>query len=116
LRNEIALESRRMAEEATWEKINNRVAWKLAEALGSKQPAQDVLPNIRIPIYSWLLLSPELRGWVASLLVEAGLVGCIGIICGVWGGLVVTWILVQISLVMRTRVPWVLDRVRGLRR
>jgi hypothetical protein len=29
----MALESRKMGEDATWEKINNRVAWKLAEAL-----------------------------------------------------------------------------------
>lgn len=101
LRKEMALESRRMAEEATWEKINNRVAWKLAESLDTQEtvpPAQ----NFSIPIYSWLLLSPELRGFLGHLIVDFRLMGGIGIIFGVWCGLVVTWILVQMALLVRT--------------
>lgn len=114
LREEMSIEARRMAEEATWEKINNRVAWKLAEALGEPQPARAVAPNYAIPIYSWLLLSPDLRGWLTSLIVDARLVGGLGIIVGVWGGLVVTWGLVQSSLFVRARVPWVVDWFRSL--
>ena len=101
LRKEMSLESRRMAEEATWEKINNTVAWKLAEALDTQEAAPPVQQNFSIPIYSWLLLSPELRGFLGRLIVEFRHMGDIGIIFGVWCGLVVTWILVQISLVVR---------------
>jgi len=110
LRQEMSIESRRMAEKATWEKINNRVAWKLAEALDTQEttaPAQ----NFSIPIYSWLLLSQELRSFLGRLIVDFRLMGGIGIIFGVWCGLVITWILVQMALLLRTRAPWA---VRGI--
>ena len=102
LRKEMSLESRRMAEEATWEKINNRVAWKLAEALDTQEMAPPAPQNFSIPIYSWLLLSPELRSFLGRLIVDFRLMGGIGIIFGVWCGLVITWIMVQAALVVRT--------------
>ena len=102
LRKEMSLESRRMAEEATWEKINNRVAWKLAEALDTQEMAPPAPQNFSIPIYSWLLLSPELRSFLGRLIVDFRLMGGIGIIFGVWCGLVITWIMVQVALVVRT--------------
>jgi len=119
LREEMSIESRRMAEEATWEKINNRVAWKLAEALQpsashpqiQSQPNQStgaqaaaVIPGLSIPIYSWLLMSRELRAFLGALIVDARLVGGLGIIIGVWAGLVVTWGLVKSALFLKTRV------------
>jgi glycosyltransferase involved in cell wall biosynthesis len=113
LRRSMSLESRSMAEEATWEKINNRVAWKLAEALATQETAPAV-QNFSIPIYSWLLLSPELRGFLGSLIVDFRLMGGIGIIFGVWCGLVITWILVQISLFARTSAPWARGILRNL--
>lgn len=104
LRKRMAIESRRMAEEATWDSINNRVAWKLAEALQS-QENQPEAQSFSVPIYSWLLLSPELRSFLGALIVDARLIGGIGIIIGVWCGLVITWILVQLALIIRGRVP-----------
>ncbi|KAG0653063.1 UDP-sulfoquinovose: diacylglycerol alpha-sulfoquinovosyltransferase SQD2 [Hyphodiscus hymeniophilus] len=104
LRKRMSDVSRRMGEEATWEKINNRVAWKMAEALETREREPETTPNFAIPIYSWLLLSQELRGFLASSIVEFRLMGGIWIIIGVWGGLIITWILVQAMLVMR-RVP-----------
>lgn len=114
LRTQMAIESRKMAEEATWEKINNQVAWKLAEALGRPQLSHNAMPSFAIPVYSWLLLSPELRSLLISLVVDVRLAGGIGIIIGVWGGLVITWILVQVTLLFRTRAPWVLDRLESV--
>jgi glycosyltransferase involved in cell wall biosynthesis len=109
LRAAMAVEARRMAEEATWEKINHRVACQLAAALDTQEPAPAAAaPTYSIPIYSWLLLSTELRAFLAALAVDFRLMGGIGIIFGVWCGLVITWILVQAALVVRTRVPWAL--------
>lgn len=113
LRTEMRLESRKMAEEATWEKINNRVAWKMAEALDDSPAAVEAPPSFSIPIYSWLLLSPGLRGRLGSLIVDARLAGGLAIIVGVWVGLVLTWLLVQLSLLMRVRAPWILEAFRG---
>ncbi|KAH8754945.1 glycosyltransferase family 4 protein [Hyaloscypha sp. PMI_1271] len=114
LREEMAMESRKMAEDATWEKINNRVAWKLAEALEHQPCQQPAQNNNAIPSYSWLLLSPELRGWLISLIVNMRLVGGLGVIVGVWGGLVITWLLVQSSLFVRARAPWAIAFVRAM--
>jgi cellobiose-specific phosphotransferase system component IIC len=109
----MSIESRRMAEDATWEKINNRVAWKLAEALETQETVPPV-QNFVIPIYSWLLLSPQLRNSAAAVIVDARLLGGIGIIFGVWCGLVITWIFVQLALLVRTRMPWARDAFRGM--
>ncbi|TVY83082.1 Sulfoquinovosyl transferase [Lachnellula suecica] len=111
LREAMGIESRRMADEATWEKINNQVAWKMAEALDSTGVPKET-SSFTIPVYSWLLLSPELRLFLGSLIVDARLAGGLGIIFGVWCGLVVTWILVQLSLMLRTRAPWIQDILR----
>jgi glycosyltransferase involved in cell wall biosynthesis len=110
LRQSFAVESRKMAEEATWEKINNSVAWKLAEALEYKELSRkgQAENNVVIPVYSWLLLSSGLRGVLRSCIVNMRLFGGLGIIVGVWGGLVVTWLAVQSSLFVRMRMPWVL--------
>jgi cellobiose-specific phosphotransferase system component IIC len=113
LRILMSIESRRMAEDATWEKINNRVAWKLAEALETQETVPPV-QNFVIPIYSWLLLSPQLRNSAAAVIVDARLLGGIGIIFGVWCGLVITWIFVQLALLVRTRMPWARDAFRGM--
>ncbi|TAQ83750.1 hypothetical protein B7494_g7924 [Chlorociboria aeruginascens] len=84
VRNQMASESRKLADEATWEKINNRVAWKLAEALETRPTPADPAPNFSIPVYSWFLLSSEFRNFLLSLLVDARLIAGLGIIFGVW--------------------------------
>jgi glycosyltransferase involved in cell wall biosynthesis len=105
LRKSLSLESRRMAEEATWESINNRVACKLAEALQTQENPPETQTSFSIPIYSWLLLSSELRRFLGSLIVDFKLMGGIIIIFGVWAGFVITWILVQLALMIRGRAP-----------
>ncbi|KAL2066021.1 hypothetical protein VTL71DRAFT_2092 [Oculimacula yallundae] len=111
LRERMGLAAREIAEDATWEKINNRVAWKLAKALEDKSTVEPA--SFSIPIYSWLLLHPGLRRWLASFIVDAKLAGGLGIIVGVWVGLIVTWLLVQLSLLLRARAPWIVGTVAG---
>lgn len=109
LRRQMADKSRRMAEEATWERINNQVAWKMAEALESCETVQaddQMSQDVSIPIYSWLLFYPGVREWLGGVVVDAKLMGGLGIISGAWVGLAVTYVLVQSSLWIRTRVPW----------
>ena len=53
LRTTLATAARRFAEDTTWEKINNRVAWKLAEGLEMQR--QDILARkARRPIRNWI--------------------------------------------------------------
>ncbi|RDW80440.1 hypothetical protein BP5796_05138 [Coleophoma crateriformis] len=112
LRERMARESRRLAEEATWEKINNRVAWKLAEAFNTREAPSESTPNFSVPLYSWLLLSKELRRFVGMLIVDARVLAGLGAILGVWIGLVITWLMVQASLLIRAHTP----RLRGVAR
>jgi len=67
-----------------------------------------------IPVYTWLLLNSDLREALRSCIVDMRLFGGLGIIVGVWGGLVVTWLAVQSSLFVRMRMPWVTSFVRSL--
>ncbi|KAI9649766.1 hypothetical protein NHQ30_002347 [Ciborinia camelliae] len=101
LRSTMSIESRRIAEEATWDSIGNRVAWKMADALKSTQSAADAWPNMKAPLYSWLLMTEGLRNLLVSLIADARLLAGLGIIFGAWFGLIVTWILVRISLRLR---------------
>ncbi|RDL39926.1 uncharacterized protein BP5553_04266 [Venustampulla echinocandica] len=105
LRKRMSTAARRVAEEATWESIGNKVAWKLAEALEDRMAIPQTTPTFAIPIYSWLLLSPEFRRYLTQIVVRARLVGGLGIIFGVWAGLIVTWILVQVTLMVGVRAP-----------
>jgi len=101
LRMAMSIESRRLAEAQTWEKIGNQVAWKMAEALVTEETI--LAPRkYSIPVYSWLLLSQGLRGFVGSLIVDFRLMGGLGIILGVWIGLVITWVLVQMALMAKS--------------
>ena len=103
VRKQYALESRRMAEEATWESINHRVACKLADALQTQEP--ETQKSFSIPIYSWLLVSSEVRSFLGSLIVDFKLMGGILIIFGVWTGLLITWICVRLGLMIKGKAP-----------
>ncbi|ESZ92860.1 glycosyltransferase family 4 protein [Sclerotinia borealis F-4128] len=101
LRSAMSIECRRMAEEATWDSIGNRVAWKMAEALKSPKSITNAPPDTKIPLYSWLLMTEGLRNLLVSFIVDAKLFAGLGIIFGIWFGLIVTWILVRISIRLR---------------
>ncbi|KAG9242349.1 glycosyltransferase family 4 protein [Calycina marina] len=100
LRKMMGLESRRSAEGQTWESIGNKVAWSMAETLSSPEPIQESRSFV-FSVYSWLIRSPELRNHVAASILDFKLMGGISIIFGVWLGLVITWVLVQLMLAMR---------------
>ncbi|KAF7861647.1 uncharacterized protein EAF02_010601 [Botrytis sinoallii] len=100
LRSAMSIESRKMAEEATWDSIGNRVAWKMAETLQTIK-SRDTIPKVRTPLYSWWLINDELRNLLISFIVDARLLAGLGTIWGVWLGLIVTWILVRVLLHLR---------------
>ncbi|KAF7947490.1 hypothetical protein EAE96_008577 [Botrytis aclada] len=100
LRSAMSIESRRMAEEATWDSIGNRVAWKMAETLETIK-STDNIPDVRIPLYSWWMINDGLRNLLIPFIVDARLLAGLGMICGVWLGLILTWILVRILLRLR---------------
>lgn len=107
LRQKMGLVSRNMAEKATWEAINHTVAVRMAAELQQeivrKQNAtiENISPHI--PIYSWLLLHPRLREVFVKWVVDFKLAGCIWVISAIWGGLILTWVLAQVTLFVKSR-------------
>lgn len=108
LRERMANESRRMAEAATWETINKQVAWKMAEALEDQavQMKDRVARNDSIIVCSRLPLYSGIRGSLETVVTMFKVMGCMGIISGAWAGLAVTYVMVQSSLWIRTKIPW----------
>ncbi|KAK9321363.1 hypothetical protein V1517DRAFT_326597 [Lipomyces orientalis] len=94
LRTNMGRRGRDIACQATWERINNRVAWQIANAL-PKNTTPTKFSN-RPVLYS-----------LTSLLLYMRVTGQMGIICGVWFGLIVTWILVKTSLLLKANALWV---------
>lgn len=97
----------RQAREATWDKINNKVAWRMLETM---QEREANLAEMRlhdgerstqsaVPVFGWLMLSRAMRETVASSKLTAAL----GVICGFWG-------VVSVYLVFTKATRW----VRGL--
>ncbi|KAK9312024.1 hypothetical protein V1524DRAFT_411163 [Lipomyces starkeyi] len=81
---------------ATWEKINNRVAWQIADALPKNISTAQTKFRARPVLYSF-----------SSLLMYMRVTGQMVIICGVWLGLIITWILVRASLLLKANALWV---------
>lgn len=106
----------RQAQEATWDKINNKVAWRMAETILEREADVAEL-QLRgeergqaarasaVPVFGWLLLSDAVRETVAG----CKLTGALGAIGGFWG-----LITVYLGFTMARRwVKRVFGRSRG---
>ncbi|KAH8785921.1 hypothetical protein F5883DRAFT_93758 [Diaporthe sp. PMI_573] len=107
LRDRFGRSALKQAREATWDKINNKVAWKMVDTI---QQREEELSEMRVgdggaggsssasavPIFGWLMLSNAVRETV----VGSKLAGALGIIVGFWG-------LVSVYLVFTKATRWV---------
>ncbi|KAJ5642484.1 hypothetical protein N7490_006484 [Penicillium lividum] len=90
LREKLATAARQQAEETTWERINNRAAWKMAEALAhTDQESNGVLPRVQ-------------SGIIALGLEQARLILAVGIVYFMWLIAVVP-LLIHGNLFLRNR-------------
>jgi len=108
LREKLGAQARDISLCATWEKINNSVAWQLANTLSAPPPS----PVTSAPTSILLrrpLLSSSIIGTATSLLLSAQITASIAIIGGVWVGLIATWVCVQAGLLVKgkVRLPWI---------
>ncbi|KEY65644.1 hypothetical protein S7711_07892 [Stachybotrys chartarum IBT 7711] len=95
LRAEMAKQSRAAACEATWEKINNKVAWRMLDTIKEREGDKSLPPaptttslattaNQLIPIYGWLMMNDGVREVVTRSIVDARLVAGLGVIFSFW--------------------------------
>ncbi|KAG9258822.1 putative glycosyl transferase [Emericellopsis atlantica] len=96
LRARMADASRRAACEATWDKINNKVAWRMSDTIaehelerGKPQPITKVsnaslAASQLVPIYGWLMMNEAVRQQITRAIVDARLIGGLGLILSAW--------------------------------
>lgn len=110
MRRQFSERALRQAQEATWGKINNKVAWKMLDTIVEREAelAEMQLQGAErgqslsvsaVPVFGWLMLSDAVRETVASSKLTAAL----GVIAGFWG-------VVSVYLVFTKARRW----VRGL--
>lgn len=124
----------------TWEKINNSVAWQLAEAFtSSTPPASPIIPNNNdtsdlsndnetttlLPARSMprasniILRRPLLSGGImaaaTSLAIDAEITAWIAVIVGVWGGLIISFLGVLLIQLVQSRVQPLVSLARTWR-
>ena len=94
LRNRMAAAARAAACEATWDKINNKVAWRMADTIAERQREQGGTPQSAqampavvqqlVPIYGWLMMNGAMRDVLMRRIVDARLMGGLGVIISFW--------------------------------
>jgi glycosyltransferase involved in cell wall biosynthesis len=120
LRRRMSEAGRRVACEATWEKIGNTVAWRMAELIDERERERELacakadddtpgspttptgLVSAQTPVLGWLFLSDALRARLA----DSRLLGALAIILGFWGA-------VGFYLVFINAAFWIKSRVRA---
>lgn len=114
MREKMGKAARAAACEATWDKINNKVAWRMLDTInereqeqaarkasdtssssssttGSSQPSDSAVSAVKnlsaqqlVPMYGWLMMSDAVRTELARRIVDARLVGGLGVILSFW--------------------------------
>ncbi|KAF4971224.1 hypothetical protein FSARC_1946 [Fusarium sarcochroum] len=115
LRAQMGHSARSYACEATWEKINNKVAWRMADTI-SEWKRERIAPLSRmsstlqssteqlIPIYGWLMMNDAMRDTVTRSIVDARLMGGLGIILSFW--MVTGWYMVFTECFLWAKGRW----------
>lgn len=97
MRGRMGTASRAAACEATWDKINNKVAWRMADTISEHQREQgkpvslsttcgpmSLTSSQLVPVYGWLMMNDTVRQAVTKSIVDARLMGGLGVILTCW--------------------------------
>lgn len=105
MRRQFSEDALKQAREATWDKINNKVAWRMLDTILEREAdlaerqlhgRGEEVEQSAVPVFGWLMLSEAVRKTVVSSRLTAAL----GIICGFWG-------VVSVYLVFTKAARWV---------
>ncbi|KAK8010210.1 hypothetical protein PG990_009175 [Apiospora arundinis] len=99
--------------EATWEKINNKVAWKMADAVATREREQagyqlaaaNMMKAAAPPMYVWLLMSTAVRRLITASVVDVKLVWGLVVILGFWAGVSVYLAFIKVAHFVKDRAP-----------
>ncbi|PNY27876.1 GDP-mannose-dependent alpha-mannosyltransferase [Tolypocladium capitatum] len=109
-------EARAAACEATWEKINNKVAWRMADTIAERErelgtaprsaPAVSAAARQLVPVYGWLMMNNATRELLMHRVVDARLIGGLGVI-------VTFWAVTGCYVIFTEILLWAKGRMRG---
>ncbi|KAK8052220.1 hypothetical protein PG993_003605 [Apiospora rasikravindrae] len=124
LRERFSKAARDHACEATWEKINNKVAWKMADAIESRESeevkyqlaAANAMKAAAPPIYVWLMMSSPLRRLVTARVVDVKIVWGLVVILGFWASVSVYLAFIKVAHFVKERAPWGYSRIHSVLR
>lgn len=119
MRSRMAAASRDAACEATWDKINNKVAWRMADTIAEHQrekgrpvslsttsgPLSLTSPGL-VPVYGWLMMNDAVRQTLTQRIVDARLLGGLGLILS-------CWVVTGLYMVFTECALWAKGRMRG---
>lgn len=107
-RQNMATQARDMACQASWDKINNQVAWRMADTIQERErerarlvhqcSASNAISQL-IPMYSWLLMNSALRDVLVGRIVDAKLAGGFSVV-------MICWCLTGIYLAFTEAMLW----------
>lgn len=115
LRERFGRESRAEACEATWEKIGNKVAWRMADLIQQRESGRASRKLVEattgptaaddVPIYDWEFTSSALRQVVIARIVDAKLVMGLCLILGIWAGVSVYLVVTKVGHFAKAVTP-----------
>jgi glycosyltransferase involved in cell wall biosynthesis len=109
LRERMGRDARRQAEEATWERINNRVAWRMAEAIGEREKERKGLLGKGKVVTTeegeeGELVAQRTAGFVETVVAKAKSVRGMAAISATWVAVGMYLIVIKVGLWVKSRV------------
>ncbi|EGU87935.1 hypothetical protein FOQG_07206 [Fusarium oxysporum f. sp. raphani 54005] len=114
LRAQMGQAARSYACEMTWDKINNKVAWRMSDTISEWKRERDGPTNRLssrlksqeplIPIYGWLMMNDAIRETMTRGIVDARLMGGLGVILSFW--MVTGWYMVFTECFLWAKGRW----------
>ncbi|KAI1040138.1 hypothetical protein LB505_012348 [Fusarium chuoi] len=114
LRAQMGQAARSYACEMTWDKINNKVAWRMSDTISEWKrerngPTNRLSSHLKsqeplIPIYGWLMMNDAIRETMTRGIVDARLMGGLGVILSFW--MVTGWYMVFTECFLWAKGRW----------
>ncbi|KAF5636830.1 glycosyl transferase [Fusarium sp. NRRL 52700] len=114
LRAQMGQAARSYACEMTWEKINNKVAWRMSDTIleckcerngpTNRLPSRLKSQESLVPVYGWLMMNDAIRETMTRGIVDARLMGGLGVILSFW--MVTGWYMVFTECFLWAKGRW----------
>ncbi|ROT41974.1 glycosyl transferase group 1 [Sodiomyces alkalinus F11] len=112
----MAQEARSLACEATWEKINNQVAWRMVDTIEGRRrelvrvghaqhPTLFANARALVQFYGWVMMNDAAREVIISWIVDAKMAGGLGIVITFWLFTGIYLVFTEVALWTKGRLP-----------